>query len=80
MDVYWRERVLAMAYKMSCGIRFNMALNLTGIDLSCHDLYANNISIDKDIIGKEDLLVKQEDYKLVFVSSGETECLYIAFN
>ena len=69
---YLKERIMGAAYKLSYGIKFNIALNLTRVWLRKEDLYAKNITVkasDKaDIIAREEnnqIIIQVEEDKII---------------
>ena len=65
---YTKERIKAAAYKLSYGIRFRMALNLTQMWLSSDDMYSKNIitkeTEETDIVAQklgDTIMIKVEE-------------------
>ena len=66
-----------MAYKISGGIRFNIVVNTTDIELSYNDVYSNTITRNKDMVDKCDMLITQENNRIIFKSGDDYGILYI---
>ena len=46
MDKYFKERILAAAYKLAHGIIYEVALDLSGLNLDSQWLYAKKVFYD----------------------------------
>lgn len=77
MDLFWKERILAMAYVMSGGIRFSLAIDLTSLHLSPQDIYADIVETTTIMVGSEDILISQDRHKLVLSTREDSRILYI---
>ena len=68
---------MGIAYNMSGGIRFNLAINLTGLDLRCNDLYANMIDMIYVPFGECDIVISPSDTIGSYIMSSYNVINYI---